>query len=410
MHKYSVIGVLLSATLLASSSAVALSIVSGDGIDQNPQHANSAIHIANAKRASSKAQVAVAKKVPNAAKVLQMPILSPVFTLKNVPLPNAAYPAVNSVAISPDGLTVVTGSDDGMVRLWNISTGSVLFTMKNHHLSAVGATKFQSPVRTVAFSPDGKTIATGSYPGVALYDARTGTELRTYNLTSMTAALAFSPDGQMIAAGSAAKQLAAQHGGDIKILDANSGSVLTTIPNITGGVTSVAFSPDGKNLASAGVNGEVILWDVGTAQKLGNFDSFGKVGNQDYARSVAFSPDGQTLVTGGGSNSPWQGIVKFWDIQSGALIKAIKEGEPINSVAFSHDGKRIAAANWDKSVRIYTLQDAFLVGSTKVFMGGWSAATAADGHSASVNSVVFSANDKLIVSAGGDHSVKGWRF
>lgn len=410
MPKFSVIGILLSATIFTASTAGAFSDISNIGVYDEERSGQVNILAADAKKVTAKSPSQAAKKGGGVARLSQPVILSPTQSWRNVPVPNAAYPSVNSVAVSSDGSFFVTGNQDGIARLWDISSGTVRHNMKNHHLSAIGATKFQSPVRAVAISPDGKTVATGSAPGVAVFNAQTGVEIRTYNLTSMTSTLAYSPNGQLIAAANAGQQLSPNHVGDIKILDANSGAVVQTIPNLIGGATSVSFSPDGTQLASAGVNGEVIVWDVATGQKRGNFDSHSQPGNSDYARSVAFSPDGQTLATGGGTNTPWQGKLKLWDVKTGSLKKVITDGQPINSIAFNGDGTQIAAANWDKSVRLYSMPNGILGATTKVFAGGWNTATPTDGHTGSVNSVVFGPTGKLLFSGGSDHVVKSWRY
>jgi WD40 repeat protein len=336
-------------------------------------------------------------------------LLSPSKTFLNVALPNSAYPGVNSVAISSDGTLVAAATQDGMVKLWDVSLGTVRFTMKDPRMSSIDSNKFQSPASSVAYSPDGRTVASGSRAGTVLFNAQSGQMIRTYNNT-MTSALAFSPNGQVIAAVSAGIQMDPNHTGEVNFLDANSGAILLTIPGVKGGVTSIAFSPDGKTLASAGVNGEVILWEVSSGQKLGNFDSHAQAGNQHYARALAFSPNGQMLATAGGTNTPWQGVLKLWNVQNGALIKTITDGQPMQSIAFSHDGSKIATANWDKSIKVFAAPSLSLLATTKVFMGNRSVATSSDGHGGAVNSVVFSADDKWLYSGSEDHSNKGWQF
>jgi WD40 repeat protein len=396
-----------SAKLFAVGIFLASTALTDIGIAQSAKQASNLG--ASATKSTAKKSSAGIKKSTTAAKQAVQTILSPMYSFQNNTLPNSAHPAVNSVAVSPDGAHLVAGTQDGMVKLWDISTGSVRFTMKDHRQSSIGGNKFQSPARAVAYSPDGKSIVSGSDSGAVVFDTQTGNEIRTYN-THFTAALAFSPDGQTIAAASAEGQMNPNHAGVIQIMDANSSAILITIPGITGGVTSIVFSPDGKTLATAGANGEVILWQVSNGQKLGNFDTHSVPGNVNYARSVAFSPDGLILATGGGTNTPWQGALRLWNVQSGTLIKTINDGQPIQSVAFSHDGTKIAAANWDKSIKVYGFPSLNLAATTKVFLGGWSAATASDGHAGAVNSVVFSPNDKVMYSGGGDHFIKGWHF
>jgi WD40 repeat protein len=331
----------------------------------------------------------------------QVPVMLPSFSFKFPTLPNAAYPRVNSVDLSPSGGFAVAGSDDGMVRLVDLASGLVMQTMHDNRKSLVGSSPFQSPSRAVAFSPNGNFIASGSYPGVAIFDVSTGTVVRSYPRTSYTNALAYSPDGQKIAAGSAGVQLPANYPGSIEILDVNSWSNLISIPVPNGGVRALSFSPDGQSIAAARVNGEVAIFDVNSGQlKM----SFGNIA-LDYIMSVAFSPDGRTIVTSGGSATNWhEGQVTLWDVQSGQMLKVAKDGSRGESVTFSPDGTKVAAGNADGAVRVYSLPSLTLIAQSGPTTFGNN-----NVHQGFVQSIVFSRDSKLLLSGSNDQSIKTWR-
>jgi WD40 repeat protein len=331
----------------------------------------------------------------------QVPMMVPSFSFKLPTIPNAAYPRVNSVDLHPSGGLAVAGSDDGMVRLVDLTTGLVTQTMNDNRKSLIGSNSFQSPSRAVAFSPNGNFIASGSYPGVAIFDVSTGTLVRSYPRTSYTNALAYSPDGQKIAAGSAGVQLPATYPGSIEILDVNSWSSLISIPVPNGGVRSLSFSPDGQSIAAARVNGEVAIFDVNSGQLK---KSFGNIA-LDYIMSVAFSPDGRTIVTSGGSVANWyEGQVKLWDVQTGQMLKIARDGTRTESVTFSSDGTKVAAGSADGAIRVYSLPTLTLIAQSGPATFGNT-----NVHQGFVQSLVFSKDSKFLLSGSNDQSIKTWR-
>ena len=162
---------------------------------------------------------------------------------------------VNSVSFSPDGTTLASGSSDETVRLWDVSEGTLLRTLP------IGAS-----VNSVAFSPDGKTLANGHNSGywkedIHLWDVATGTFLRTLEIPGAgsyssysSGSVAFSPDGKILASASSDK---------VHLWDVATGTLRHTFEGHLAGVNSVAFSPDGQTLASASDDGQILLWRVG---------------------------------------------------------------------------------------------------------------------------------------------------
>ena len=330
--------------------------------------------------------------------------IAPIATFKNALLPNTTRPSIKSIALSANGTQVLAGSVDGLIKAWDISTGNVVYTTNNPQLSAIGSTKFTSPVSAVAYSPNGQTFLAGSYPGTALFDANTGKLIKLFiKSTSFSHTLAFSPDGKTFVVGSADKQLAPTHIGSIQIIEVETGNVLITIPQ-KGNVTSVAYSPDGLSIAT--INGqEITLWDAATGQKIRYFDIHNYVKDQEYASAVAFSPDGKVLVTGGGENTPWHGILKTWKVSDATLINTTELSQPVETVMFNHAGNKIAVGTFGKDLYVY---DATNLQLQTTYSGNQNP-NATGGHTGAIHAVAFSLDDKTLFSGSQDQAIKLWQ-
>ena len=239
---------------------------------------------------------------------------------------------VTFVAFSPDGKQLASASDDATVRLWDAATGAALQTLKGHGYR----------VTSVTFSPDGKQLASASDDAtVRLWDAATGAALQTLEghgrgVTSVT----FSPDGKQLAS--------ASDDATVRLWDAATGAALQTLKGHRDAVTSVAFSPDGKQLASASDDATVRLWDAATGAALQTLEGHGR-----RVTSVAFSPDGKQLASASASASG-DATVRLWDAATGAALQTLEgHGRRVTSVAFSPDGKQLASASGDATVRLW---------------------------------------------------------
>ena len=356
--------------------------------------------------------------------------------------------SVNSVAFSPDGNTLASGSYDETIKLWDVATGTLKATLEGH----------TSWVYRVAFSPDGNTLASGSYDEtIKLWDVATGSLKSTLEgHTSWVYSVAFSPDGNTLASGS--------YDETIKLWDVATGTLKTTLEGQVP-VWSVAFSPDGKTVAG-GSDDTIKLWDVATgtlkttlaktrmSQAAEYFSEVPKGRGfrdskdiYDRVLSIAFSPDGKTIVTGGretitfwfdsvdadeftallsefqlinydnlpfevyrdgrGSNSRVRfradkGIIDLWDVASGTLKARLNDAlkghvDTITSVSFSSDGKTIASGSFDRTVRLWDVTRQPKAPK----------ATLSD-HGAWVYSVAFSPDGTRLASGSEDGTVRLW--
>ena len=248
---------------------------------------------------------------------------------------------VFSVAFSPDGRKIATGSRNKTIRLWDTDTGQHLRTITGHTDS----------VYAVAFSPDGRKIASGGrYGTVHFWDVDTGTRY-TGNVNSAASnsvnnvtvsmaflrvrsnsvnSVAFSPDGKTLASG--------DNTSTIRLWDVDTVTLIGILRGHTDYVNSVAFSPDGRTIASGSHDNTVRLWDADTGTHLRTLEG-GEGGIYAGVYSVAFSPDGKTITSGGVNG------LSLWDADTGTHLRTLTERNVYN-VAFNPDRKTIASRDW----------------------------------------------------------------
>ncbi len=290
-----------------------------------------------------------------------------------------------NIAFSPDGNRLAVATSIG-IWIYDVRPG------KEKELDLlIGHTR---SVTTIAFSPDGKLLASGGRDEtIRLWDTVTGEQKKQLiGHKWAISSLAFSPDGKTLtsAIGLHAEKIPAEIGVaiDIKLWNIDTGEATATFRGHTKDITSLAFSPDGKTLASSGKDSKVFLWNVATGKNT--------VLLTEHEREVifvGFSPDGKTFATGS-----WDNTVKLWDATTGSLKNTITEQGimGVYSVAFSPVGSFIAVGG-NRIMRLWDIQTKKHVNSFK-------------GHSRDISSIAFSPDGNTVATVGdeSDNTIMLW--
>lgn len=233
----------------------------------------------------------------------------------------------SSVAFSSDG-KILAGGFGSIIKLWNVETGQELQTLTGH----------RAVIKSIVFSSDNKTLSSVDFDDtVKLWNFQTGKDLKTFNLRG-GATIAFSPNGKTLAIAAAP---------NLTLWNIETGQQFMAFPDAVGGAYSLTFSPDGKTIARA--TGRVIdFWNVQTGQFL--IRAFPNHLNSVY--SIAFSPDGKTLASGS-----WDRTVKIWDVKTGEQLRDINgQSNQFGSVDISSDGKILASGDITGTIRLWNIE------------------------------------------------------
>jgi WD40 repeat protein len=273
-----------------------------------------------------------------------------------------------AVSYSPDGSRLVTACYDGTVRVWDVSTGEMLFALSGH----------EGSVWSASFSSDGAHILTASSDKTArIWDAATGRLLTTLSgHPNEVSRAVFSPDGSQVVTAS---------GPAARLWDTASGRLLDTLSNDEGRITDVQFSPDGSRVVTAHRDTSARVWDA----QSGNLTATLR-GHGDVVWTAAFSPDGSRIVTASEDKS-----ARIWDADTGRLQSGLGDHEyAVQRASFSPDGSRVVTTSrgtamlWDarNGRRLTTLS----------------------GHRHFISQAIFSHDGSRLVTTSIDHTARVW--
>ena len=283
--------------------------------------------------------------------------------------PKISKGSVSAIAYSPDGRIIASGSYGNSIHLWNANSGQIISNLEGHKES----------VFTLQYSPDGKTIASGSDDNtIRLWNSKTH---KTFNILKghkdSIRTLTFSPDGNHIASGSNDRT--------IRIWDSMSGVLIKNIDAHSGSLLTLDYSPDGRHLASGSSDNTIRIWNAQTGGAVATLSQ-----QPSQVRSLSYSPNGKLIAAGSGK------AIFLWDVQSQKLLMTLKgHSKPVNYLVFSPDGNTLASGSDDDIVQLWDVKSGHIISTLQ-------------GHSHYIRTLAFSPNGKVLASGSADRTIRYW--
>jgi len=281
------------------------------------------------------------------------------------------FGGVTTINFSPNGKTLASGTTNCEVHLWQVADQQRLLTLQGH----------KNWIRRVTFSPDGQLLASASEDAtIKVWQIQSGQCLHTLlDHSGSTYAVAFSPDSSLLASGSS--------GLTIRIWRILDGCCLKIFHGHTGAVTSVHFSPDGKQLVSSGFDGLIKIWDIETEECLHTISE-----HESLVRITRFSPDGTLLVS-----ASCDCTVRIWDARNYQCLR-ILQGHTgwVWTAVWSTDGQLLASCGPDQTIRIWDVKTGTCLHTLQ-------------GHNHQIWGVAFSPDGNTLASASEDQTIRVWQ-
>jgi WD40 repeat protein len=273
--------------------------------------------------------------------------------------------SIQSFAFSPDSTRIVTGGNDGVVRIWDVTSGKeIAHTSKSDY-----------GINTVEFSPDGNLVVSDFSSKLAVvWNSNTGQEISQIEYGDEVTDVTFSPKGNWVASSS--------YDGTVKIWATSTGSLITNITLDKSAAFSISFSSDGKWLVSNDNDDTIRVWDISTGQELL------KITGNSGSTSVSFSPDNKWII------SASDNMAHVWDVASGHEIARMYNDARVGFIAFSPDGKKVITGSDDGTARVWDINTYQDISHMEYKQG--------------VSSVAFSPDGKWVVSGSWDGTTTVW--
>jgi WD40 repeat protein/uncharacterized caspase-like protein len=334
-------------------------------------------HIINTLAFSPDGKRLVTGSYDTTAIVWNMETLKPIKTFKG----HKSW--INTLAFSPDGTRLVTGSWDSTAIVWNMETLKPIKTLKGH----------EDTIWALAFSPDGTRLVTGSSDSTAIvWNMETFEPIKTlYKHEGGIFTLAFSPDGSRLVTGSDDETAIVwnmETFEPIKTLEGHEGSRRRHFKLLRGDAARLTFSPDGTRLVTGSMNNTAIVWNMETFEPIKTLE-----GHENFFITLAFSPDGKRLVTGS-----WDNTAIVWNMETFEKIKTLEGHEDgIDTLAFSPDGTQLATGSSDKTAIVWNMETFEKIKTLK-------------GHKEWITTLAFNHDGTRLVTGSYDNTAIVWNM